>query len=94
MKGVEEQLKEMKNDGRSCILVGVQIDANGRELLDWALSKIAKKGDRIVAVHVCRDSGIHRVNDLVILVFVWLVIYDSFCRPFEYYDAFFDQTNR
>lgn len=39
-------------------MVGLQMDANGKELLDWAINRVAEEGDRIVAVNVCRDSGI------------------------------------
>ncbi|KAH7663226.1 Non-specific serine/threonine protein kinase protein [Dioscorea alata] len=81
MMGVEEQLKEMKSDERSCILVGVQIDANGRELLDWALSKIAKKGDRVVAVHVCRDSDLSNTTTLSLIKEIddYLAVYEGLC---------------
>lgn len=40
-----------------CVLVGLQMDANGKELLNWAMSRVAEQGDRVMAVHVCRDSG-------------------------------------
>lgn len=40
-----------------CVMVGLQMDANGKELLHWAINRIAERGDRIVAVTVCRDSG-------------------------------------
>lgn len=54
---IEKVASEEKKGEGSCILVGIPLDANGRELLDWALSKVAKQGDRVVAVHVCRKSG-------------------------------------
>ncbi|CAA6655993.1 unnamed protein product [Spirodela intermedia] len=43
-------------EGRT-VLVGVQIDGNGREVLDWALSRVAQAGDSVIAVHVSRDSS-------------------------------------
>lgn len=46
-----------KSEG-NCILVGLQMDAIGRELLNWAITKLAEQGDRIVAVHICRKSSI------------------------------------
>ena len=39
------------------ILVGVPFDLIQKELLNWALIKVANPGDTIVAVHVCRNSG-------------------------------------
>lgn len=44
--------KEEKN-----VLVGIRIDSESWELLDWALVKIAEPGDCVVAIHVCRSSG-------------------------------------
>jgi hypothetical protein len=40
-----------------CILVGLHMDAVGRDLLRWALHEEARRGDRIVAVHIYRKSG-------------------------------------
>jgi hypothetical protein len=40
-----------------CILVGLHMDAVGRELMQWALNQAARKGDRVVAVHIYRKSG-------------------------------------
>lgn len=40
------------------VLVGIRLDEHTRELLDWALVKVADPGDRVIALHVCRNSGI------------------------------------
>jgi hypothetical protein len=40
-----------------CILVGLHMDAVGRDLLRWALNQAARPGDRVVAVHIYRKSG-------------------------------------
>lgn len=40
-----------------CILVGLHMDAVGRDLLRWALHQESRRGDRIVAVHIYRKSG-------------------------------------
>lgn len=34
------------------VVVGVKFDAESRELLTWALVKVAQPGDRVVALHV------------------------------------------
>jgi len=39
------------------LLVGIQFDKESKELLSWALVKVAEPGDHVVAVHVCRNSG-------------------------------------
>ncbi|MFS7930049.1 putative rossmann-like alpha/beta/alpha sandwich protein [Helianthus anomalus] len=41
---------------RKIVLVGIGFDECGRELLDWAMVKVAEKGDRVIAVNVCRNS--------------------------------------
>ncbi|KAF8718494.1 hypothetical protein HU200_025263 [Digitaria exilis] len=40
-----------------CVLVGLHMDAVGRDLLGWALNQAARPGDRVVAVHIYRKSG-------------------------------------
>lgn len=39
------------------VLVGIRFDEHTRELLDWALVKVADPGDQVTALHVCRNSG-------------------------------------
>ncbi|GAB4838530.1 hypothetical protein Ancab_028076 [Ancistrocladus abbreviatus] len=39
------------------VLVGIRLDSQSKELLSWALVKVADPGDRVIAVHVCRTSG-------------------------------------
>ena len=39
------------------VLVGIQIDGQSRDLLSWALVKVAEPGDCVVAVHVSQSSG-------------------------------------
>jgi len=38
-------------DGRK-VLVGVKLDPRSRELLTWALVKVAEPGDLVIALHV------------------------------------------
>ncbi|KZV50628.1 putative receptor-like serine/threonine-protein kinase [Dorcoceras hygrometricum] len=44
------------NLGRKNVVVGIRFDEHTRELLDWAVVKVAESGDNVVAVHVCRNS--------------------------------------
>lgn len=39
------------------VVVGVKLDGASRELLTWALVKVAKPGDRVIALHVLNNSG-------------------------------------
>lgn len=34
------------------VVVGVKLDPQSRELLTWALVKVAQPGDRVIALHV------------------------------------------
>ncbi|KZV20238.1 Kinase protein with adenine nucleotide alpha hydrolases-like domain isoform 1 [Dorcoceras hygrometricum] len=42
--------------GRKLVIVGIRLDCHTKELLDWAVVKVADTGDAVVAVHVCRNS--------------------------------------
>ncbi|KAL5204108.1 hypothetical protein ABZP36_008979 [Zizania latifolia] len=66
------------------VVVGIRRDAASRELLTWALVKVASAGDRVVALHVAADGGgavglEKRSNAVDSLVSV-LAVYDGFCN--------------
>ncbi|CAH9144171.1 unnamed protein product [Cuscuta epithymum] len=45
------------DSGKRNVVVGVRFDSShAKELLDWALIKVADPGDTVVAIHVCRNS--------------------------------------
>lgn len=39
------------------VVVGVKLDSQSRELLTWALVKVAEPGDTVVALHVLGSNG-------------------------------------
>lgn len=39
------------------VLVGIRVDSHSRELLNWAIVKVAEPGDCVVAVHVSQGCG-------------------------------------
>lgn len=39
------------------VVVGIKLDAPSRELLTWALVKVANPGDCVVALHVLAKNG-------------------------------------
>ncbi|XP_038989180.1 serine/threonine-protein kinase STE20-like [Phoenix dactylifera] len=47
----EEEEEEAVGEGKT-VVVGVKMDTQSRELLTWALVKVAATGDRVVALHV------------------------------------------
>lgn len=51
---VEEVVKAVN---KKTLVVGIRMDRHSRELLNWALVKVAEPGDTVVAVHVCRNTG-------------------------------------
>ncbi|KAM6541647.1 hypothetical protein CsatB_006094 [Cannabis sativa] len=53
----EEFLTVLHNTKKErIVLVGIRIDSHSREILSWALVKVAEPGDSVVAIHVCRNS--------------------------------------
>ncbi|XP_048571770.1 protein kinase STUNTED-like isoform X3 [Triticum urartu] len=65
-----------------CILVGLHMDAVGKELLQWALNQAARSGDRVVAVHIYRKSGdLCKTNALTLIRTLddYLAEYEAIC---------------
>ncbi|KAK7282684.1 hypothetical protein RIF29_11656 [Crotalaria pallida] len=48
---------EGRHGGRT-VVVGVKLDAPSKELLDWAMLKVAQQGDTVVALHVLLNHEI------------------------------------
>lgn len=46
----------LMEDQRRKVLVGIGFDKESKELLGWALVKVAEPRDHVVALHVCRSS--------------------------------------
>ncbi|KAG8655813.1 proline-rich receptor-like protein kinase PERK9 [Manihot esculenta] len=69
--------EEAQATGRRNVLVGLRFDNHGRELLNWALVKVAEPGDSVIAVHVCRSSrGALKEKPLLDS---YLEVYDGLC---------------
>lgn len=43
--------------GGGTVVVGVKLDSPSRELLTWALVKVAQPGDCVIALHVLGNNG-------------------------------------
>ena len=54
--GVAEAAEQVVSGGRT-VVVGVRLDAPSRELLTWALVKVARPGDVVIALHVLGNDG-------------------------------------
>lgn len=71
---VEEKTRVV---GKRNVLVGIRTDTHSRELLNWALVKVAEPGDCVIAVHVCGSSG-HSL-EAKLLLDNYLEGYDVLC---------------
>lgn len=50
--GGESTAAAGEDGGGAVVVVGVKVDSRSRELLTWALVKVAQTGDRVIALHV------------------------------------------
>ncbi|XP_066335109.1 protein kinase STUNTED-like isoform X1 [Miscanthus floridulus] len=67
------------------VVVGIRRDASSRELLTWALVKVANAGDRVVALHVATAAdgslvGLDERNRATDSLASVLAVYDGFCN--------------
>lgn len=76
----------MERCGGRSIVVGVKLDSKSRELLTWALVKVAQPGDRVIAIHVLGKNEIvdrDGKSSLLSLVKAFdsvLAVYEGFCN--------------
>ncbi|KAJ8565526.1 hypothetical protein K7X08_008102 [Anisodus acutangulus] len=67
--------------GRVVAVVGVKLDSRSKELLTWALVKVAQPGDHVVAVHVIdQNSEKSEPLSLVKSFDSMLAAYEGFCN--------------
>ncbi|KAJ7965498.1 Kinase family protein [Quillaja saponaria] len=85
LAGEAEEVEERKSGGRT-VVVGVKLDSPSRELLTWALVKVAQPGDIVVALHVLGKNDIvdrDGKSSLLSLVKAFdsvLAVYEGFCN--------------
>ncbi|KAG2254955.1 hypothetical protein Bca4012_102150 [Brassica carinata] len=78
---IENSREEEGRLGRT-ILVGVKLDAPSRELLTWALVKVAEPGDTVIALHILSNEIVEN-SSLLSLVKTFdsvLDVYEGFCN--------------
>lgn len=49
--------ESLQVDSGRTVLVGMKLDSHSRELLTWALVKVAQPGDLVIALHVLGNDG-------------------------------------
>ncbi|CAN8234253.1 unnamed protein product [Cochlearia groenlandica] len=74
-----------ETEANRTILVGVKLDAPSRELLTWALVKIAEPGDTVIALHILGSEIVDRAGNASLLSLVKtfdsvLDVYEGFCN--------------
>ncbi|XWS25078.1 hypothetical protein CRYUN_Cryun27aG0040200 [Craigia yunnanensis] len=78
--------EETMSSGGGTVVVGVKLDSPSRELLTWALVKVAQPGDSMIALHVLGNNEIvdrDEKSSLLSLVKAFdsvLVVYEGFCN--------------
>ena len=67
---------EVEKSGGGTVVVGVKLDSQSRELLTWALVKVAQPGDRVIALHVLGHNGKYGLSTNL---FIYYYFFVSFC---------------
>ncbi|KAJ8762940.1 hypothetical protein K2173_023069 [Erythroxylum novogranatense] len=86
MKMLQPGEDDMAGCGGSTVIVGVKLDSPSRELLTWAMVKVARAGDTVVAVHVIGNDEIldrEGRSSLLSLVKAFdsvLAVFEGFCN--------------
>ncbi|KAB1203137.1 Receptor-like cytosolic serine/threonine-protein kinase RBK2 [Morella rubra] len=84
--GIVAKAEALGDSGGRAVVVGVKLDTPSRELLTWALVKVAQPGDLVVALHVLgNDEIVDRdgKSSLLSLVKAFdsvLAVYEGFCN--------------
>ncbi|KAF5467900.1 hypothetical protein F2P56_012107 [Juglans regia] len=84
--GLAAEAQASGDSGGRTVVVGVKLDSPSRELLTWALVKVAQPGDLVVALHVLgKDEIVDRdgKSSLLSLVKAFdsvLAVYEGFCN--------------
>ncbi|KAJ8771672.1 hypothetical protein K2173_026849 [Erythroxylum novogranatense] len=78
--------EEEMTDCGSTVIVGVKLDSHSRELLTWALVKVAQAGDTVIALHVLANDEIVNRDGKSSLLSLFkafdsvLAVYEGFCN--------------
>ncbi|KAK6132249.1 hypothetical protein DH2020_034009 [Rehmannia glutinosa] len=89
-----------ESSGGRTVVVGVKLDSHSRELLTWALVKVAQAGDRVIALHVLDNNEIvdrDGKSSLLSLVKAFdsiLEVYEGFCNLKQVYAKLSDDCNQ
>ncbi|KAE8709941.1 Kinase protein with adenine nucleotide alpha hydrolases-like domain, putative isoform 5 [Hibiscus syriacus] len=82
MTAVGEKGDEGGEGGGATVLVGIKFDADSKQMLTWALVKVAQPGDQVIALHIL-DSATESPASILSLVKQFdytLAVYEGFCN--------------
>ncbi|KAK8673716.1 hypothetical protein V6N13_112033 [Hibiscus sabdariffa] len=82
MTVIGEKGDEGGEGGGATVLVGVKFDSDSKELLTWALVKVAQPGDQVIALHIL-DPATESPGSVLSLVKQFdytLSVYEGFCN--------------
>ncbi|XP_051123787.1 protein kinase STUNTED-like isoform X2 [Andrographis paniculata] len=70
-----------RGGGVAVVVVGVRLDSRSKELLTWALVKVARSGDHVIALHVLNpEADKSSMASLVKTFDSLLAAYEGFCN--------------
>ncbi|KAK6143198.1 hypothetical protein DH2020_023546 [Rehmannia glutinosa] len=70
-----------EDEGGALVVVGVKLDSRSRELLTWALVKVAQSGDRVIALHILDPNADKSILLSLVKTFdSVLAAYEGFCN--------------
>ncbi|XP_015885783.2 LOW QUALITY PROTEIN: protein kinase STUNTED [Ziziphus jujuba] len=84
--GFGREAAKVESSGGRTVVVGVNLDSQSRELLTWALVKVAQPGDCVIALHILGKNEIvdrDGKSSLLSLVKAFdsvLAVYEGFCN--------------
>lgn len=80
-----EAIEKEKEKKKKNVLVGIRINGDSRDLLNWAIVKVADPGDCVIVIHVCQSSGAF----FLFLSFInpQSLVFNSFTWDGYFYDA-------
>lgn len=75
----DDEEEEEEAATKKTMVVGIKMDSQSREILTWALVKLASPGDRVVAIHILPSSSSSSSSSPVDLD-AMIAVYEGFCN--------------
>nr|CAD1817784.1 unnamed protein product [Ananas comosus var. bracteatus] len=80
----DEEEEEEEAAAKKTMVVGIKMDSQSREILTWALVKLASPGDRVVAIHILPSSSSYSSSSSSssspVDLDAMIAVYEGFCN--------------